>query len=43
MSGDPMDPAKAEAVVEQVSATALAHVLDPRVASRLGVLRRAGT
>ena len=43
MSGNPMDPAKAPAVVEQVSATALAHVRDPRVAPRLGVLRRADT
>ena len=43
MSGNPMDPAKTPDVVEQVSATALAHVRDPRVAPRLGVLRRADT
>ena len=42
MSGNAMDPSKAPAVIEQVSASTLAHIRDRRVAERLAALRRAG-
>ncbi len=42
MSGNAMDASKAPAVIEQVSASTLAHIRDRRVAERLAALRRAG-